>query len=56
LHLQAEGCRVLADDGGGEEVRYVVNVLVLECFIELIAGGGQGADAALPVLVVDEQF
>lgn len=56
FRLQAKGLRVLADDGGGEEARDIENAFAAKRLVEFDAISVQGADAALLVLIVDEQF
>jgi outer membrane cobalamin receptor len=53
LHLQTERRRVLADNRGREKARHVKDVLVSKPHIEFAAVGGEGADTALLVLIVN---
>src|SRR5690242_19082457 len=47
LRLQSECLRVFADDCGGKKSRQVIDVLVLEGSVELVALLGQRTNAAL---------
>ena len=54
LHLQTKRLWIFTDDGGGEEARHVKNVLGSKRLIQFAAVSRQRADAALFVLIVEQ--
>ena len=54
LHLQTKRLRIFSDDGRGEEVRHVKNVLGSERLVQFAAVSCQRADAALFILIVEQ--
>src|SRR2546428_5726735 len=56
LHLQSERLRVLAHDRSGKKAGDVKDVLVAKLLVQFAAVGGQSADTALLVLIVNQEF
>ena len=54
LHLQSKHLRIFTDDGRGEEARHVINVLGSKRLVQFAAVSRQRADAALFVLIVEQ--